>query len=116
MKEHSGALARERWARLRFSIIASLLASPPEAGALRAAIEELAKKSFVHPTTAERIRFGASTIERWYYQAKDQPDPISALSRKVHGRAGKHPTVGVALGEAIRSQYQQHPRWTWKLH
>ena len=35
---------QERWARFRFSIIGSLLAAPPEAGALQTALAELEKK------------------------------------------------------------------------
>ena len=52
-----------RWAQLRFSIIGSLLASPPEPGGLRTRLEELAKKTYRHPKTGDPRRFGLSTIE-----------------------------------------------------
>jgi len=56
MRERDNAPARVRWARLRFSIIGALLASPPESGELGAALDELAARAYVHPTTGEQIR------------------------------------------------------------
>jgi transposase InsO family protein len=108
--------ARIRWARLRFQIIGPLLASPPEAGELRARLEELASKPYRHPTRGEVLRFGVSTIERWFYHAKDTDDPIVALERKVPKHAGLHPGIGFALGAAIARLYQQHPTWSYQLH
>jgi hypothetical protein len=58
-------------------------------GELGAAIAELAKKVWRHPTTGESVRFGASTVERWFYLARNEPaDPVAALVRKVHSHAG----------------------------
>ena len=108
---------RLRWARLRFSIIGPLLAAPPEHGDLAAEIAKLAAKSYRHPTTGEVIRFGASTIERWLYLAKKHPaDPVGALARKVPGHTGTYPSLSVALSQALRAQYRQHPRWSYQLH
>jgi hypothetical protein len=56
----------ERWARLRFSVIGQLLASPPAKGALRAALKQLAAREWRHPSTGAPVRFGVSTLERWY--------------------------------------------------
>jgi putative transposase len=107
---------RVRWARLRFSIIGPLLASPPQPGELQAQLLELAAKTYRHPTTKEAIRFGASTIERWFYEAKEHSSPIEALERRVHSHAGTHPAISAKLAEAIGKLYQDHPRWTFKLH
>jgi len=62
----SGPLQRDRWARLRFSIIGPLLAAPPEPGELRRVLSELAARRWRHPTSGLEVRFGLSTIERWY--------------------------------------------------
>ena len=59
MKPEDAAPARLRWARLRFSIIGTLLASPPDPGQLQRRISELASKSWKHPTTGEALRFEA---------------------------------------------------------
>jgi putative transposase len=107
---------RVRWARLRFSIIGPLLASPPGPGELAERLRDLARKSYQHPTTKLTIRFGHSTIERWYYDAKDEADPISALARKVPAHAGKHPAISASVAQALRKQYEQHPGWTYLLH
>jgi putative transposase len=116
MRERENAPARVRWARLRFSIIGHLLASPPESGELAVALDELAARAYVHPTTGEQIRFGRSTIEHWLYAARSASDPIGALERKLHARAGMHPSVSARLAEAIRAQYRSHPRWSYQLH
>jgi transposase InsO family protein len=117
MTKHEDTPARVRWARLRFSIIGPLLASPAEAGDLAARLDDLAALTYAHPSTGGRVRFARSTIERWYYAAKNEPrDPLRALERKVHGRAGLHVSIGPKLAEVIRAQHAAHPRWTCQLH
>jgi len=61
-----GSRVHERWARLRFSIVGHLLAAPPAKGALRAALTQLAAREWRHPTSGAPVRFGVSTLERWY--------------------------------------------------
>lgn len=116
MSHDDATATRVRWARLRFSIIGPLLASPAAAGELADRLRELSQKSYQHPTTKLTIRFGASTIERWYYDAKDEADPVRALERKVPAHAGTHPGVSAALALAIHTLYRQHPSWTFQLH
>src|SRR5882757_63329 len=116
MNQEEQAPARLRWARLRFSIIGQLLASPPEPGDVGNRIGELAAKSWKHPTTGETIRFSDKTVERMYYLARDDPDPLRALERKVPKHAGTHRSVSPALGVALENQYHQHPGWTYQLH
>jgi hypothetical protein len=60
---------------LRFSVVGQLLAAPPEKGALAAALAALAAREWRHPTTGAPVRFGASTIERWYYRALRELSP-----------------------------------------
>jgi len=116
MSESDSTPPSVRWARLRHAVIASLFASPPERGELRARIAELAARSWKHPTTGELERFSFKTLERWYYLAKGATDPISALARKVPGHAGTHPAITPELAEAIRAQYSAHSRWSYQLH
>jgi transposase InsO family protein len=118
MHNDSGSGAeRDRWARLRFAVIGPLLAAPPEAGALQDALQRLAAQRWRHPVTGEPVRFGASTIERWYYAARQaRTDPVGALRRAVRKDAGSQPSLGAALREAIHAQYHQHPSWTAQLH
>ena len=115
MADDDGTPARVRWARLRFAIIGPLLSAPDDAGELWARIEELAKKPWRHPSTELTIRFSAKTIERWYYTAKDDQDPIKALERKVPKHAGTQPSMSLVVGEAIKMLRKQHPRWTFQL-
>ena len=115
MAEHDTP-ARERWARLRFSIIGPLLASPPEAGQLSEQLVALAGRSWRHPSTGEAMRFSAKTIERWYYLSRGQEDPMRALERKVNKQAGTHPRVSAKLAEQIVMQYRDNQRWSYQLH
>jgi transposase InsO family protein len=105
------------WARLRFAIVGSLLAAPPAAGELGAALDRLAAHTWRHPTTGEPLRFARSTIERWLYTARSAgQDPVVALRSRVRKDAGSQPSLSLALREAIRAQWQAHPSWTVQLH
>ena len=55
---------RDRWARLRLSIISPLLAAPPGPGQLNRAFNALTAKTWRHPVTGLDVRFGTSTLER----------------------------------------------------
>jgi putative transposase len=55
---------RDRWARLRFSIIGHWLAAPPDPGELHRALTALATRTWRHPVTGGSVRFGVSTLER----------------------------------------------------
>ena len=103
-------------ARLRFSIIGGLLSSPPARGELGPEIERLSKKLWKHPVTKEWVFIGASTIERWYYQARNARDPVGALTRKLRSDAGQNRVVCSALLSALEQQYLAHRGWTRKLH
>ena len=89
-------LKRDRWARLRFSIIGPLLAAPPTAGALHAALTSLAAKPWRHPVTGLEASFGVSTIERWYYAARRAADPVAALKNRLRGDVGRFPSLSPA--------------------
>lgn len=115
MSDETSTPARVRWARLRFAIIGTLFSEPPEAGALGPRIAALAARAWKHATTGESVRFSAKTIERWYYTARDQQDPIVALERKVPKHAGTHPSVSDAVAAEIRRLRSEHPRWSFKL-
>ena len=88
----------KQWAHLRFAVVGWLLAAPPGKGELRAAITELARRTWQHPTTGEPVRFGFSTIERWYYRAvAERADPVGVLRRKVRSNAGLQHAVSDAV-------------------
>jgi putative transposase len=115
MSDESTPSARLRWARFRFGVIAKLLSAPPEPGELMQAITLLSATHWRHPTTNEAVRLSAKTIERWYYAAKGEPDPIRVLERKVPRHAGTHPSITALVDQAIRDLRRDHPRWTFKL-
>jgi len=104
-----------RWACFRHSIIGHLLASPPPAGELGAALDALASRTWVHPTSGEPVRCGRSTIERWLYLARAAGDPMKVLSRRRHAQLGKHPSIGPGLREALGGLYAGHRSWSWQL-
>jgi len=54
-----------------------LLAAPPPRGDLQAELERLTEKRWRHPITHEPTRFGLSTMQHWYYQAKNAPTELS---------------------------------------
>lgn len=105
----------QRWARLRFSIIGPLLAAPPGPGELSHKLKALAAQTYIHPTSGQPVRFGASTIERWFYAARDAADPMHILRTRMRSDRGTHPSIEAALQEIIGGQYQSNPDWTYQL-
>ena len=119
MKTHDEGSGRgqDRWAHLRFAVVGALLAAPPTNGDLHEALTALAQRTWQHPTRGEPVRFARSTIERWYYQAKHaRVDPVGRLRRQVRRDAGAQPSMGPALRDALRTQYDAHRSWSYQLH
>ena len=106
----------DAWARLRFAIVGTLLAAPPERGELKQAINELSARYWTHQINGTHIRFGVSTIEAWYYQARASCDPVAALRRQRRVDAGQSRSLDVALIEQITTQYHRYPQWSMQLH
>ncbi len=112
-----GPRVHERWAHLRFSVIGQLLAAPPSKGELRAQIEALAGRQWRHPITGEPVRFGFSTIERWFYRAlRERSDPVGVLRRKLRTDAGQQPAMSDAVRQVVLAQYAAHKSWSVQLH
>ncbi|MBS4020121.1 MAG: transposase [Dechloromonas sp.] len=107
---------RDRWARLRFSIIGPLLAAPPAPGELAAALTALAAKPWRHPVSGLAICFAVSTLERWYYTARAAADPVAALRNRLRGDLGRFPSLAPAAIDRLTTQYREHPGWTMQLH
>jgi len=117
MSEQDAVSRRERWARLRFAVIGSLLVAPLEPGALGAAITALAARTWRHPVSGEPVRFAFSTVERWYYTARGAgADPVGALRSRRRADAGRHRRLGEQLRAVLHAQYQAHPSWSAQLH
>ena len=112
MKDDGNGSRRERWARFRFSVIGPLLAAPPGKGELRSELEKLASRDYRHPIAGVPTRFGLSTIERWYYQAREARDPVGELKNRRRKDAGEHPSLGLRLRQVLRAQYREHPSWS----
>ena len=66
--------------------------------------------------TGQHVQYAATTIERWYYKARNaQDDPVGVLQRAVRKDSGKV-TIGPKLAEHLRTQYGDHPHWSYQLH
>lgn len=115
--ETSDADTRQaRWARFRFLIVGPLMAAPPAKGELQQAIAELAKKTWQHPITSLPVQIGASTIERWFYKAREVKDPVGILRTKRRADAGCAREMSTALKQALLQQYREHTGWSYQLH
>ena len=107
---------RDRWAHLRFSIVGPLLAAPPQPGLIYDAIRDLAAKTWRHPVSGTDVRFATATIERWFYAARNDSDPVSRLRDRRRGNRGTFRSLAPAVIAALRAQYDAHPGWTVQLH
>jgi putative transposase len=106
------------WAEFRFGVVGHLFSAPPERGQLGEALAALARRSWIHPISGEPAQFHVSTITRWYYEARGNPDnPVAALRPRVRSDRGKHrPHFAEAVWSALFAQYTEHPSWTYQLH
>ena len=116
MKTIADSPERDRWARLRFLVIGPLMAAPPAPRQLASALLALATKTWRHPVSGLDVRFGASTIERWYYRARRAADPVAALKDALRGDEGGFPSLTPVAIAALTLQYREHPGWTAQLH
>ena len=117
MTQKRSSRVHERWAQLRFSVVGQLLASPPGRGELAAALADLAQRTWRHPTTGAPVRFGASTIERWYYMSlRERNDPVGVLRRKRRRDAGLPTAMSDAMRQALFAQYAANKSWSARLH
>ncbi len=108
---------RQRWAQFRFSVVGHLLVAPTARGDLQDELRKLAAKVYTHPITGEPERFGVSTIERWYYTARNaQTDPVGALRSKMRKDQGQYPGLLLPLRVPLMAQYKRHPSWSYQLH
>jgi putative transposase len=101
-KDHAEAVAV-----FRAQIIGPALARSLSRGELAALLRELASKDYVPPGAKRRHRFGASTLERWYYAYRR--DGLLALRprpRKDRGRGQKLPP---ALRELLLDIRREQP-------
>ena len=107
-KDPDGAL-------LRLAVIGPLLAAPPAKGGLQAALQELAGKDWTDRDGKVR-RFAVSTIESWYYKAKNSHDTMAPLRRQKRSDAGRHPSVSAPIMAAVQEQYRNWPWFSVELH
>ena len=92
------------------------MAAPPAPRQLGAEFLALAAKTWRHPVSGLDVRFGASTIERWYYRARRAGDPVAALKDGLRGDEGSFPSMTPVAIAALTLQYREHPGWTAQLH
>ena len=105
-----------KWAIWRFSIVSPLFSAPPAAGELGPRLSQLAATVWEHPLNRRPVQVSASTIERWYYRARNVANPIEALRRKTRRDQGQQPKMPDALAKALRRQHADHPTWSMQLH
>jgi transposase InsO family protein len=98
-------------------VVGHLLAAPPARGDLQRELELLAAKKWRHPITGAPTTFGISTIERWYYEAKNAPvDPVGRLRQKVRKDLGRRIAITDVLAQAIHALYEANRGWSYQLH
>ena len=108
---------QQLWAEFRFGIVGGLLSAPPNERELRQRIQELSKNYWEHPLSHEKVQFSFSTIERWYYQSKNQDkDPVGVLRRKIRRDSGCTFSISQDIKNWVQIQYRQHPSWSVQLH
>ena len=102
MSSTTDPLKRDRWARLRFSIIGPLLAAPPAAGELQSALTLLAVKRWRHPPRASKCvsasrRWSAATTGHGALPTWSPPSETSCAATSSQPRSGTSPSFALAV-------------------
>jgi transposase InsO family protein len=105
-----------KWAKFRFGVVGELFSSPPAKGDLAKRLEELSQRRWLPPGERTQVKLGLSTIERWYYRAREEDDPIRVLRRRVRKDQGEPRALPEKLKAALLEQYTSHKRWSYQLH
>lgn len=77
------AVASRPWAEFRLAVVGHLAFCELEPGRLEAELKALSARKWKHPISGRKIKFGYSTIQRWYYIILHNPDArLRALSKR----------------------------------
>lgn len=105
------------WAEFRFGVVGGLLSAPANSGGLADRFKELAQTEWRHPINGEKSFFGVSTIERWYYEAKNKKaDPVGALRRKLRSDSGTTRHMSQEIRSWLENNHRENPDWSYQLH
>lgn len=116
MDEQPAMSPHRRWAAFRHAVIGTLSASPPGKGELAGAIRSLSERTWRHPVTGEETRFGFSTIEGWFYQARRAKDPVDELRWKSRSDIGRSRALTPEMAKSLEEQYARYPFWSCRIH
>jgi transposase InsO family protein len=115
-KKNDAVSQQAAWARFRFGIIGPLLSAPPDNGELKPALKALSEKEWKNPITGLPVKFSVPTLERWYYRAKRDADPVGVLRTKRRSDASISRKLNAELKIILQNQYRDHPSWSCQLH
>ena len=116
ISSRSGLPPQVRWAQMRFAVVGPLLVQEPPAGELQARLLELSQQEWPHPVRGVPVRFSCSTIERWYYRAREQELPTQSLHRVRRKDAGVTKRLDESVRTWLAESYRSHPGWSYQLH
>jgi len=107
----------QQLAEFRFSIIGSLLSSPPKRGEIIYAFKELSQKKWIHPHTNKPICYHWHTIEQWYYSAKKAKiSPVDILRSQERSDKGVSRILSEEVKKIILDRYDEYQSWSYQLH
>lgn len=114
--EETVAEASRRWAEFRLAVVGQIFAGGIERGRLGPELQSLSKKKWRHPISGERVTFGFSTIERWYYIVLNNPENrLGALSRRRRD-AGLPRSLTKQVRHYLARQAERHSSWSYSRH
>ena len=117
MSKKSRLERRREVASFRLNVIGQLLSETLCQGELKARLLTLSERVWDHLIKGPRTKIAFSTLESWYYQAKNNPkDLANTLANGTRVDLGSHRALDASLKVDIENQYKIYPEWTVKLH
>jgi transposase len=114
-KEEAVSEASRRWAEFRLAAVGHLAFGDIKRGKVDRELRSLSARQWKHPISGSCVRFGYSTIQRWYYTVLNNPKaPLRALSKR-RCDAGV-PRIIQQVCHKLTGQAERHPSWTYSRH
>jgi transposase len=105
-----------RWGEFRLAVVGQLLVCELGRGQLEAELRSLSAKKWNHPISGQSAVFGYSTIARWYYIARNNPEGRLRALSTTRSDTGNPWSLTNQVRSYLERQAKRHNSWSYTKH
>ena len=104
------------WSEFRLAVVGHLVFCDVDRGQLSAELKSLSTRRWKHPISGRQVILSYSTVERWYYIVRKNPEArLRALSRKRRN-SGLPRSLTKQICHFLVGQAKSHSSWSYAQH